>query len=211
MSKIAVLGAGRVGAALAAGLANAGHEVSVGVRRIEARTGWQGPAVAFDSLAGAAGAAEIVVNALPGERSLEALAVLGAELSGKVLIDVANATQRDASGRPTGLLYREGSLALRLQEALPGSLLVKSLNTVAFMVMANPRILAEPSRVFLSGEDPGAKALAAGLLADLGWAREAILDLGGIESAEATEALFLLVPHFIRSHGLSPFALTIAC
>lgn len=211
MSTIAILGAGRVGTALATGWAKAGHAVTLGARRTDAvRSAWQGPAVQVAAPRDAAHGAEIVVNALPGEESVAVLSALKAELAGKTLIDVANATRRDARGLPTGLLYADGSLGQRLQAALPDTRVVKTLNTVAFMAMANPGVLGDSCRVFVGGDDAGARAIAAGLLADLGWADEAIEDLGGIDSAAGTEALFLLVPYLVRARGFVPFALTVA-
>ena len=45
---------------------------------------------------------------------------------------------------------------------------------------------------------------------DLGWHKEWITDLGGIQTARATEAAILFVPHVIRSSGFAPFAISIA-
>ncbi|MFE2527382.1 NADP oxidoreductase, partial [Streptomyces sp. NPDC059382] len=45
---------------------------------------------------------------------------------------------------------------------------------------------------------------------DLGWRNEWITDLGGIQTARATEAAILFVPHVIRSSGFTPFAISIA-
>ncbi|WP_201439397.1 hypothetical protein [Saccharothrix sp. 6-C] len=49
-----------------------------------------------------------------------------------------------------------------------------------------------------------------GLPADLGRHEDWITDLGGIETARATEAAVLFVPHVIRSGGFAPFAVSTA-
>ena len=85
-----------------------------------------------------------------------------------------------------------------------------SFNTMLYTVMTAPTALTQTATAFLSGEDPGAKQVVRGLLADLGWHQEWITDLGGIESARATEAAILFVPHVIRSSGFAPFAISIA-
>lgn len=199
---IAILGAGRVGGSLGRALASQGHDVVVGVREPSKHA-----AAGYVSLAEAVAAAPLVIHATPGDSALETLRPLRALLAGKVLLDVANATKRLPSGMPGGLCYPDSSLAEKLQEALPETKVVKALNTMLFSVMAAPGSLSHPPTAFLSGNDEAAKAQVATLLADLGWRAEWLLDLGGIESARATEALILLVPHLIRKHGFAPFAI----
>jgi 8-hydroxy-5-deazaflavin:NADPH oxidoreductase len=53
--------------------------------------------------------------------------------------------------------------------------------------------------VFLSGDDAAAKQQARGLLHDLGWSDEEIVDLGGIETARGPEHYLVL---FAKLAGL---------
>ncbi|MFB7336067.1 NADPH-dependent F420 reductase [Streptomyces adustus] len=197
MTAIAVLGSGRVGGSLATALTRAGHEVTVADR-------------APESAADAARTARIVINATPGVGSLERLVALREELRGKILVDVSNATLDGPDGLPADLIYPGYSLAEQLQEALPETHVVKTLNTMLFPVMTAPTALTQAPDAFLSGEDPQAKQTVRELLADLGWRKEWITDLGGIRTARATEAAILFVPHVIRSSGFTPFAISIA-
>ncbi|MER6443804.1 NADPH-dependent F420 reductase [Streptomyces venezuelae] len=197
MNEIAVLGNGRVGGSLAAALTRAGHQVTVADRT---------PGAAADAIR----TARIVINATPGAGSLERLSALRAELRGKILVDVSNATTDGPDGLPADLLYPGSSLAEQLQEALPETRVVKTLNTMLFTVMTAPGALTQPPTAFLSGESPQAKQTVRDLLTDLGWQKEWITDLGGIRTARATEAAILFVPHVIRSSGFAPFALSLA-
>jgi predicted dinucleotide-binding enzyme len=208
MSKIAILGAGRVGSVLAPALATSGYEVIVGSRG--AAPDWLTAPITHASLTEATQAAQIVINATPGETSLERLSALKDDLAGKILVDVTNATERGQNGLPGGLMYPNSSLGARLQEALPETRVVKTLNTMLFMVMAAPQSLSNPATVFVSGDDPDAKEIVAQLLRDLGWDQAAILDLGGIGTARGPEAMILMVPDLLKARGFSPFALTIA-
>jgi 8-hydroxy-5-deazaflavin:NADPH oxidoreductase len=208
--KLSILGAGHVGGTLAGALAAKGHEVVVGHRKPPERAAPRpGPEVRHISLAEAAGASTVVVHATPGDTALETLAALREPLRGKVLLDVSNATVRQPNGLPGGLMYPNDSLAEKLQAALPETRVVKSLNTMLFTVMANPRSLSSPPTAFVSGNDQDAKAQVVALLVELGWPKEWLMDLGGIESARATEALILMAPYIIRRSGFAPFALTV--
>ncbi|GGW91736.1 NADPH-dependent F420 reductase [Streptomyces chartreusis] len=196
MTKISILGNGRVGGGLAAALNRAGHDVTVADRS---------PGAAAD----AARSASVIINATPGEGSLERLVALREELRGKILVDVSNATVDGPDGLPVDLLHQGSSLAEQLQRALPDTLVVKTLNTMLYSVMTAPATLSQPATVFLSGEDRAAKAIVRGLLVDLGWREEWITDLGGVETARATEAAVLFVPHVIRARGFAPFAISV--
>ena len=209
MSSIAILGSGRVGKTLAGGLAKAGHDVVVGSRTpAETTAAWQdGPAVVVTSVDEAVAGADIVINATPGDSAVDRLGALGTQLAGKVLIDVSNATDRGPDGAPGGLVYPNGSLAEHLQRALPDTRVVKTLNTMLFMVMAAPQSLSNPPTAFLSGDDADAKATVAGLLTDLGWKADQIVDLGGVATARGPEAVMLLVPDIMRARGFAPFAI----
>jgi predicted dinucleotide-binding enzyme len=201
--RIGVLGSGVVGQTLAAKLAAIGHDPMLGTRDVAAllaRTepgplqrqtfaAWhdQHPEVALGSFTEAAAHGELVVNATAGTASLEALRQAGeANLDGKVLVDVANLL--DASGGvPNVVVPDEGSLGEQIQRAFPGARVVKTLNTVTADLMVDPGQLAGGDHhVFLSGDDPEAKAQVTALLRDgFGW-RE-VIDLGDITSARGAE------------------------
>ena len=182
--KIGILGTGSVGRALAGGCVDAGHTVTFGSRHPKTRTGLPHPVA---TLAEAARDAEVIVNATPGASSVELLAQLDAEMfSGKLLIDVANAATSSNT-----LLYPDSSLGEKLQELLPDAKVVKTMNTCAGKVFVNPTSL-EPSNIFVSGDDVDAKDQAIGLLRDLGWNEDSIVDLGGISTAKGPEHYFIM-------------------
>ncbi|MFE9636347.1 NADPH-dependent F420 reductase [Streptomyces sp. NPDC006463] len=213
MTNIGILGAGRVGANLANKLFAAGHHVTLGSRGAEdtaASAAGVTPQIAFADQRTTARTADVVINATPGDSSLDRLTGLRTELSGKILIDVSNATSDADDGLPGDLCYPGSSLAEKLQRALPDTHVVKTLNTMLFMVMTAPETLATPPTVYVSGDDENAKKTVTGLLADLGWQPAWIEDLGGISTARATEAMILVVPHILRRHGFKPFAVSLS-
>ena len=122
----------------------------------------ENPSVALADFASVAGAAEVVVNATNGSATLAALAEAGAaNLAGKVLLDVAVPLDFSKGFPPTLTVKDTDSLGEQVQRAFPETRVVKSLNTMNASVMANPGVLPEPTTVFLSGDDPDAKATVA--------------------------------------------------
>ncbi|MEU9008862.1 NAD(P)-binding domain-containing protein [Streptomyces sp. NPDC048479] len=213
MTSIGILGAGRVGTNLARTLAAAGHHVTLGRRENGDETGtplMEGTAIRYADHSTTARAADIVINATPGDSTLSRLTALRAELADKILIDVSNATHDAADGLPGDLCYPGSSLAEQLQAALPDTHVVKTLNTMLFMVMTAPGTLTTPPTAYLSGDDEQAKKTVTGLLGDLGWQPAWIEDLGDITTARATESMILVVPHIMRRNGFTPFAVSLA-
>lgn len=208
---IGILGAGRVGSTIATGFATTSHDVIVGTRDGARPKDWKGPDnVAFAEHHATAQRADVVFNATPGNTAVERLGAFKGELAGKILVDIANALTRGENGDPETLLYPNSSLAEHLQQALPDTNVVKTLNTMTFLVMATPGVTGAPPSVFLSGDDAQAKQTVAGLLGELGWREDWIIDLGDVRTARGPEAFLLLVPQIIKARGFIPFAMTIA-
>ncbi|RII95416.1 NADP oxidoreductase [Clavibacter michiganensis] len=208
---IAVLGAGRVGGNLARGLAATGHTVTLGVRDPDTHAPESGGnAVPVTDIVSAIRSADLVVNATPGDTTLERITALRPELAGRILLDISNATIRTPDGLPGGLLYPDGSLGERLQAALPDTAVVKGLNTMLFSVMTDPAGLSTPPTAFLSGDGAAAKSTVRDVLRGLGWQEEWIVDLGPIATASGTEAMALLIPSLLSAVGFVPFALSLA-
>ena len=171
--KLGILGTGHVAKTLSAAWSKT-HEIRLGSRD----PGKQGLDFPVRSLTEAVRESDIVVNAILGSVAVEVISGIGAgAFGGKTLVDVANATTPSF-----GIIYPNDSLAEHLQAARPDARVVKSMNTAAMTTIVNPGVIP-PSSVFLSGDDPAAKQQAAGLLRDLGWSDDDILDLGGIETA----------------------------
>jgi 8-hydroxy-5-deazaflavin:NADPH oxidoreductase len=178
LMKIAILGAGKVAHALGAGWRKSGHDVIFGARDTSATD----PDFEIIGLQDALAVGDVIVNAITGAAALQAITALDTSaMAGKTLLDATNA--RTGTG---DLVYANSSLAEHLQAALPVVHVVKSLNTAAIEVLADPSLVG-PATVFVSGDDEAAKAEVKGLLHDLGWQDEGIIDLGGIKTARGPE------------------------
>lgn len=216
--KIAVIGTGMVGRALAGRLDELGHEVAIGTRDVAATLArsepgalgtpayavWQAdhPRVALRELAEAGRAADLVVNASNGANALAAFAGVGRDnLAGKVLLDVALPLDFSAGMPPTHTVANTDSLGEQLQRAFPEARVVKALNTAFCEVMVDPSRIPGTHDTFVAGDDPAAKAVVRGLLASFGWPEEAVIDLGGIAGARASEMYMRLYFQLVEVFG----------
>ncbi|WP_066042333.1 NADPH-dependent F420 reductase [Herbiconiux solani] len=194
--KIAVLGTGMVGRALAGRLADLGHEVAVGTRDVadtlssEEYASWQEghPTVVLRPFREVGEFGDVVLNAVAGIHALAALEAVGAAaLSGKVLLDLAIPLDLSAGLPPTLTTANTDSLGEQIQAAFPDALVVKSLHTVYYEVMIDPARVPGEHSIFVAGNDEAAKTMVSGILEQFGWPAGSIIDLGDITAARATE------------------------
>jgi predicted dinucleotide-binding enzyme len=194
-TRVGVIGSGQVGRALAAGFAAHGHEVTIGTRNPEENDELQAWAAQHDNVAighfaAAAEAGAIVVLATRGTAVEEAIQTAGPRhFAGKLVIDATNPLAPDpATGGPGLSVGHTDSGGETVQRALPDARVVKAFNTVNNALMADPGF-AERQPMFIAGDDDGAKATVADILADFGWDA---FDVGGIEQSRQLESLVLL-------------------
>lgn len=203
---ITVIGSGTVGRIVAAGLASHGHDVTLSSRTPEDHADWSaGSGIAVRRPEESIGQSEVVVNATPGQSSIEALSGAGlTEASGVIVLDLANPLDF-SSGGPALSTGVDESLAESIQLEFPQARVVKSLNTVNAVVMIDPGSLAEPTLQFVCGNDPAAKETVVGLLEGLGWDARQIVDLGDLSAARDTERYLMLWIRLMGALGTAEF------
>ena len=177
--RVAVIGVGNVGGALATALTEAGHDVVVAASTAEkaaqAAAGFEcEPA---PSPREAADGADAVVLAIPFNAGHEVADEIRDEVAGKPIIDVTNSPAIVEAGT---------SNAEAFQAWLPEAHVVKAFNTVFASRLADPNEDERPLDGFIAGDDSDAKATAATLVRDAGLAP---LDVGGLRMARALEGM----------------------
>jgi predicted dinucleotide-binding enzyme len=224
--KIAVFGTGMVGQALAGKLAELGHQVMVGTRDVEATLArtepgplgsppfavWQEahPDVRLETAADAAVEAALIVNATNGAGSIAMLESAGEDnLSGKVLIDIANPLDFSQGRPPSLFVSNTDSLGEQIQRRFPQARVIKALNTMNCEVMVDPSRVPVEHDVFLCGEDADAKRQVGELLASFGWPAARIRDLGDISSSRGTEMYVALWLRLWGTLGTGDFNIAI--
>jgi predicted dinucleotide-binding enzyme len=197
--KIAIIGIGNVGKALAQGFRKTAHNLVLGVRNpgeaaakalaAETRAELAVPAEAAKS-------AELIVLALPWN-AVESVAKGLGDLSGKIVIDCTN---------PLGMIG--GALQLTVGYTtsggemvagwLPGAHVVKTLNQVGAEIMADNAGLPVRPVMFMAGDRADAKAKVGVVLADLGFEP---LDAGDLTKSRLLEPFGMVWINQALFHG----------
>ena len=199
--KIGIIGAGRLGTALARRLAVAGHDVVISFARSPSRVADAALKAGGSTRAGtpdeAVAFGDVVVVATPWPVTLAAVGGLAAPLDGKVVWDTTNPLKADLSGLEIGLTTSAGE---EMAKALPGARVVKAVPPFAELLMSDSILVdrAKPG-AFVCGDDERSRAIVAGLLTDIGVDP---VDAGPLRLARCTEPLGLLLVHLAYAGGL---------
>jgi hypothetical protein len=201
--KIAFIGAGNVGAALAVRLAEAGHDVVLAQPREESAS--IGRALARSSrlsarpIDGALEHAEVVFLATPFAANETVLPPIAAALAGKVLVDCTN---------PVGPGLRHGLGSERsgsevVQSLVPDARVVKAFSIYGFENFDDPAYPGYDTLpvMLFCGDDADAKASVATLISACGFEP---FDVGGLRQALHLEHMTLMWVAMVRGGGHSP-------
>ncbi len=173
--RIGIIGKGRVGSALQASWARAGHDVKACGRSTA------------PSAQEVAAWADAIVLAVPFS-VLEDVADAIGDASGKPVIDCTNPIARGPEGLGLSLGHTTSG-AEYLQTLLPEAHVIKSLNQVGAEVMAGTTGFGRAPVQFLAGNDTQAKGKVASLLSDIGFEP---LDAGPLAMARLLEPFALV-------------------
>ncbi len=180
--KIAIIGKGHVGTAIAKGLSGK-HEVKFGHRdpkeTVEAAAKW----------------GEVIVLAIPYGAVAEVVKELGSAADGKTILDVTNALAPNGD-LAVGLTT---SAAEELQKKIPKAYVVKAFNTVFAQNQSTGKVGKEQLTLFVAGDNAKAKQIVMHLGRDIGFDS---IDAGNLQSARYLEPMAMLLMNLAFGLGL---------
>ena len=181
MAKIAIIGSGNVGSALARGLSRVGHDVRTSKRQdAKEKASW----------------GEVVILAVPFPAVDDVVQSSGDAMSGKTVVDVTNALTPDMQ---LALGYSTSG-AEQLQRKVPTARVVKCFNTVFAEHMDKGKVGDKQLTVFAAGDDAEARRTVLGLAKNIGF--DAV-DAGPLINARSLETMgfFNIQLGYVLGHG----------
>ena len=194
-------GTGKLGSALAARFARAGHEVVIGSRDAaraeqsasalaEALGEGGAPRVRGTGNALAAAATDVVVLTVPFDAQVATLRGLADAADGRIVVSTSVPVRFVAGAPPIHVDVAEGSASEQVAALLPRARVVGALHTVSSATLAK---LDRPldADVLITGDDQAAKTVVAELVRSLPGLR--VVDGGPLRNARYVEELTVLL------------------
>jgi predicted dinucleotide-binding enzyme len=194
--KVAIIGSGKVGKALATSSLRAGHSVTLTATTPEkaAEAAKATGAHAATSNVEAIKDADLVILAVPTSKLGDVFRDLGSAIDGKVVLDVTNRINTQNPGE-----VLEGlSNAEEILKRHPKVRVVKGLNHAFSARHANPTVNGTQLDGFVAGDDQGAKDTALEFVGSIGFRP---IDAGPLVMARAIEGMGLLIVMLQIKHG----------
>jgi predicted dinucleotide-binding enzyme len=185
--RIAIIGSGNVGKALARSGVKAGHNVTLSAANPAhaAEAAQATGANAATSNVEAVKDADLVIVAVPYDKLGEVFRGLGASVDGKVVVDATNHVNTQNPGEVLGAL----SNAEDIQKRHPKVHIVKAFNYAFASRMADPSVNGVRLDGFVAGDDQAAKDKVLELVESIGFRP---IDAGPLVMARALEGMALL-------------------
>lgn len=202
--KLAILGSGSVGSALARAWLPHGHSVCFGARdpaapELAALVRALGPKASAATRAQAAQGAEVLALATPwgpgGAKTRAALEACG-DLAGKIVVDCTNPLREDLSGLEIGHERSGGELVATWAR---GASVFKAFNHTGANNMQDASGYAQRPLMLVAGDDGAKKPLVLKLASEAGF--DAV-DAGGLSASRLLEPLAMLWVHLAYRQGL---------
>ena len=171
MTRVTVIGNGNMGQAISAIATKAGSSVQV------LDTGDAGTAVTGD----------VVVLAVPYPALSDVVEARGAELAGKIVVDVTNPVNFETFD--SLVVPSDSSATAQLAQQLPQSRVLKAFNTTFASTLASGTVGDDPTTVLVAGDDAEAKAQLVDIVSAAGLKA---VDAGALRRARELEAMGML-------------------
>ena len=171
MTNVSIIGTGNMSQAIASIAAKGGHSVQQ-----------LGQSDVDTAISG-----DVVVLAVPYPAVADVIAKRGAQLAGKVVVDITNPL--DFETFDSLVVPADGSAAAEIAAALPDSKVLKAFNTTFAGTLAAGTVGPLTTTVLIAGDDTDAKSTLAGIVTSGG---VQAVDAGSLKRARELEAIGFL-------------------
>lgn len=172
MTEFSIIGTGNMANAIGGVLADGGSSVTY---------------IAKDQIGAAPLSGEVVVLAVPYPAVASILDAYGAQLDGKVVVDISNPLDFDTFDSLT--VPAGSSAAAEIQAKLPNARVLKAFNTTFAGTLASKKIGDQTTTVLIAGDDAAAKQTLSSAVEAGG---VGAIDAGSLSRAHELEALGFL-------------------
>lgn len=190
VTTISIIGSGNMATTIGTRAAKHGHSIELMSRntaKAQALAEQLGNGATLGTF-GAKPAGDIVILAVPYAGVVDAVTTYADTLAGKILVDITNPFNDDASG-----LVSNSSASQEIAAAAPESAhVVKAFNTIFGHVLAK----GTPLDAFIAGDSAGAKSTVTAFLESM---ELRALDAGGLQAAPTLESTGLLLMGLARN------------
>lgn len=192
--RIAIIGTGNVGGALATNWSKKGHDINLGVNDTNKFKGTEllkNDNTSVFSIQDAVAKSDVILIATPPTAIFEILEKMG-DVSGKVIIDATNVVRQAPEPYKTVYHYLIDKTKAEV---------VKCFNSTGFENMLNPVYNGEAIDMFMAGDSDASKKVASQLALDSGFG--SCIDFGKADKVELLEkfALSWINLAIMQGHG----------
>ncbi len=187
---ISILGAGKIGLALATLWTKAGHSVCLGSRNPEKLQ-----ATNVKNIKAAAAEGDIIVLAVPYSAVESLITEVSDELKNKIIIDATNPFDLSPEGHVISTLGSEITAGTHMATLLPNSIVVRAFTHIMEELLVS-RGTKQPGlfALAIAGDDLTAKSIVSELVTDAGFVP---IDIGNLAESAPLDPGGILFPHVL--------------
>lgn len=184
-TKVAIIGLGNIGKAVATNLIKGGHAITIASREIEKAQSFAaelGSLATAKETSDAIKEADVIIPALYFNSLKEFFTTYAAELDGKIIIDVSNPIAPDGQGGFTKIIGETESAAKILSDFVPkNAKLIKAFGTLGAESLSSEAFSQPEQKVlFYASDNTNSNAVVEELITHSGFAP---LHIGGLDTA----------------------------
>lgn len=195
IKKISILGAGKIGLALATLWLRAGHSICLGSRnpeKIQSEVNALGLKVSVKNIRDAAAENEIILLAIPYSAVKDVTSEIKNEVSDKIIMDATNPFGISPEGHVISTLGSKITAGTYMANLLPNSIVIRAFTHILDELLVS-RGTKQPGlfAVAIAGDNPAAKLIVTELVHDTGFVP---LDIGTLSESAPLDPGGILFP-----------------